>query len=88
VQELRRGAEIGGDVKKGMVRISPRLLTDGFILPSHWHLESIHMDSGDYYAVAIISGPEFPEVPDGSAPKHCEIIVHKETLHFEVKETP
>ena len=75
-------------MKKGIVKIDPELLTSGFRLPSHWRLESIHMESGDYYAVAVISGEEFPEVPEGSEPKYCKIIVHKETIQFEIKEVP
>jgi len=73
-------------MRKGIVRISPTLLVNGFILPNHWHLESIHMNPGDNYAVAVISGNEFPEVVPGGDLKECKVIVHKENITFEIKE--
>lgn len=74
-------------MRKGIVEISPGLLTSGFSLPFNWELLSIHMNEGDRAAVAVISGPEFPEVSDGKEPKECKVIVHKQQEYtFEVKE--
>ena len=73
-------------MKKGIVRISPDFL--GRIeLPNYWDILSIHMNEGDHYAIVVIEGPEFPEVPDGEDPKECEILVTKhERYSFEVKQ--
>jgi|GEM_PF-6020864 len=73
--------------RKGIVQISPELIIYGMKFPEHWILESIHMNKGDGYAVAVISGvgEEFPEVPERSKPKLCKIIVHKENSYYEVK---
>jgi len=70
-------------MRKGIVRISSKLLMAGIEFPSHWEIESIHME-GDAYATTVISGPEFPEVLNGENPKQCEIRVHEEAVRFEV----
>ena len=76
-------------MRKGIVKISPELLISGLTFPFYWVLLSIQMNEGDRAATAVISGPEFPEVPDGGEPKECKIIVHKQQeFTFEVKELP
>ena len=73
-------------MRKGIVKISAELLVSGLQFPVGWEIEHIHMREGDRVATVIISGAEFPEVQEGSDPKECKIIVHKEHIRFEIEE--
>lgn len=73
-------------MKAGTVKISPELLMGHNEFSKHWKLESIHMNPGDRWAVAVISGYDFPEIPENGIPKECQIVCHVERINYEVKE--
>jgi len=73
-------------MRKGIVYISRDLLLRGLKIPDHWHVECIHMNEGSTYAIAIISGNEFPEVPVGESPKECRIRITTHEDTYEVLE--
>ena len=75
-------------MKKGKVKIAPVLIADALKFPVDWKIKSIQMKEGDSYATAIISGFDFPEVPENGDPVECMLIVHVEQRRFEVKEIP
>jgi hypothetical protein len=74
-------------MKMGKVKISPRIITDALQFPADWEIESMGYKRGDNYIKAVISGSDFPETTgiEGAEIKECEIYIHKEDIHFEVK---
>jgi hypothetical protein len=72
---------------KGIVKITPKLLLSGLgSVPADWEIESIHMNPGDEYATAVITGFDFPEVHEDWHVRECRIIVHTGHTTFEVQE--
>jgi len=73
-------------MKKGTVQISPELLMRSKDMSELGYIESIHMDKGDDYAIAVIVGYQFPTINNGEDPPLCRVICHQERLRFEVEE--
>lgn len=75
-------------MRKGRVKITPILIKDSLGFPSDWEIESISYKSTDPYALMVIEGKDFPETTnvEGLEIKNCQIIIHKKSTEFEVKE--
>ena len=75
-------------MRQGRIRMSTKFITDALRFPADYEIESMSFKPGDKYILAVISGSDFPETTDieGTEIKDCQIIIHKESLRFEVKE--
>ena len=78
-------------MKKGYVRITNTFIKDLLQLPDDWEIEEIKPSINKHgnkvwgESMMLISGDAFPEVNSSGEAELVSVIVHKETIRFEVK---
>jgi len=71
-------------VRKGLVRVSNKLISDFFGFPPDWEILRIEPGkSGE--SLMEIYGSDFPESQPGEASELVELVCHKEHTTYEVK---
>ena len=73
-------------MRKGRIRISNTLISDALQFPIDWEIEKIESSPDrEDESVMIVSGNDFPETTELGETEDVILIVHKESIRYEVE---